>query len=83
MNQTERVAKEHVEMIRRYFIQLGATAAGVPGLSRLWANENEVDPLLTEAISKLEYLTRDEDFINAGRGDPPPQEDSVTEMCSL
>lgn len=74
MNQIERVAKEHAEMTRRYFIQLGTMGASVLGLSRLWADENEADSLLTEAISKLEYLTRDEDFINAGRGDPPPHE---------
>jgi len=35
-------------------------------------NTNQTNPLLAEAISKLEYLTREENFITYGRGDPPP-----------
>ena len=74
MNQIERIAKEHSNVTRRYFLQLGA--AGVAGLSalRLWAkeHESEVHPLFTDAISKLEYLTREEDFRTYGRGKPPP-----------
>lgn len=70
----EQLAKEHTDVTRRYFLQLGA--AGVAGLStsRLWAGEHggKVPPLLAEAISKLEYLTREENFRNAGRGKPPP-----------
>jgi len=74
MNEIERLAKEHSDLTRRYFLQLGA--AGIAGLSisRLRAGETEAESnaLLDEAISKLEYLTREENFSNAGRGDPPP-----------
>jgi len=74
MNEIERLAKEHSDLTRRYFLQLGA--AGIAGLSisRLRAGEPnaESNALLAEAISKLEYLTREENFSNAGRGDPPP-----------
>lgn len=74
MDQIERIAKEHSDVTRRHFLQIGA--AGVAGLSalRLWAkeHESEVHPLFTDAISKLEYLTREENFVNAGRGKPPP-----------
>jgi DMSO/TMAO reductase YedYZ molybdopterin-dependent catalytic subunit len=43
-------------------------------VSKLWAAEQQgkTHPLLAEAISKLEYLTREENFRNAGRGKPPP-----------
>ena len=71
MNEIERLAKEHSDLTRRYFLQIGA--AGIAGLSisSLRAGEKS-DALLSEAISKLEYLTKEENFRNAGRGKPPP-----------
>ena len=74
MSQIERLAKEHTDITRRYFLQFGAAGVAALNTSRLWAREHdsETHPLLAEAISKLEYLTREEDFRNAGRGDPPP-----------
>ena len=74
MNEIERLARQHNDLTRRYFLQLGA--AGIAGLSisplRAGETEAESNALLAEAISKLEYLTREENFSNAGRGDPPP-----------
>jgi DMSO/TMAO reductase YedYZ molybdopterin-dependent catalytic subunit len=74
MNEIERLAKQHNDLTRRYFLQLGA--AGITGLSisslRAGESDAEHNALLAEAISKLEYLTREENFQNAGRGDPPP-----------
>jgi DMSO/TMAO reductase YedYZ molybdopterin-dependent catalytic subunit len=74
MNEIERLAKEHSDFTRRYFLQLGA--AGIAGVSisnlRAGQAEPESNALLAEAISKLEYLTREENFTNYGRGDPPP-----------
>ena len=74
MDQIEREAKKHTDLTRRYFLKLGAAGVGAITTSRLWAREkeNQVHPLLTEAISKLEYLTREENFTTYGRGDPPP-----------
>lgn len=74
MSRIERIAREHVELTRRYFLQFGAATVAGLGASRLWAveHEGETHPLLAEAISKLEYLTRDENFRNYGRGKPPP-----------
>jgi DMSO/TMAO reductase YedYZ molybdopterin-dependent catalytic subunit len=74
MSQIKRLAKEHTDITRRYFLQLGAAGAAALTISRLWAQERggQVHPLLADAISKLEYLTREEDFLNAGRGNPPP-----------
>ncbi|MHC4463915.1 MAG: molybdopterin-dependent oxidoreductase [Planctomycetota bacterium] len=74
MGQIERLAEEHTYLTRRYFLKLGAAGIGAITVSRLWAQEEEgqTHPLLTEAISKLEYLTREENFATYGRGDPPP-----------
>jgi DMSO/TMAO reductase YedYZ molybdopterin-dependent catalytic subunit len=45
-------------------------------VSRLWSREQEsyADRLMNEALSKLEYLTPEEKFVNYGRGNPPPHE---------
>ncbi len=74
MNNAERLIREHIDVTRRHFLHLGA--AGVAALSacRLWAGDdgNDSRRLLSEAVSKLEYLTREENFISYGRGEPPP-----------
>ena len=72
MSRIERLMREHGDITRRYFIKVGAAGAGAIGLSPLWAGEDEGESLLAEAVLKLEYLTREEDFISYGRGDPPP-----------
>ena len=55
MNEFKRLAKEHNDLTRRYFLQLGA--AGIAGLSisPLQAGEPDAESnaLLAEAISKL------------------------------
>ncbi len=74
MNDIERLAKEHNDLTRRYFLKLGAAGIAGVSISTLRAGELDTksDALLAEAISKLEYLTREENFINFGRGNPPP-----------
>ena len=74
MNQIERLAKEHSNLTRRYFLKLGSAGVAALSFSKLWAREREgqVDPLLADAISRLEYLTREENFRTYGRGKPPP-----------
>ena len=76
MDQSKQLAREHSYVTRRYFLQLCTMGAAASNISRLFAQDpnGEVHPLLAEAISKLEYLTRDENFINYGRGKPPPHE---------
>jgi DMSO/TMAO reductase YedYZ molybdopterin-dependent catalytic subunit len=71
MNEIERIAKQHNDLTRRYFLKLTAAGFASASTSSLWANEDS-NALLAEAVSKLEYLTKDEDFINFGRGNPPP-----------
>ena len=74
MSQIERLAKEHEDVTRRYFLQLSAAGLAALNARRLWAraDESEAGSLLADAISKLEYLTREENFRNYGRGKPPP-----------
>ncbi len=74
MDKIKHLAKEHSNVTRRYFLQLGTAGVTALSISKLWAGEHEgqIDPLLAEAISKLEYLTQDKDFHNFGRGKPPP-----------
>jgi len=72
MNDPQRLARQHLELTRRWFLQLGA--AGVAGLSAapLWAQQDGSEAALAEAIGKLQYLTPPENFRLAGRGNPPP-----------
>ena len=72
MPDPRRFQEEHKEMTRRYFLGLGA--AGVAGLSLVQdtAMASGSSALLDEAVANLEYLTRDEEFRNFGRGKPPP-----------
>jgi len=72
MNDPQRLARQHLELTRRWFLQLGA--AGVAGLSAapLWAEQDGSEAALAAAIAKLQYLTPPESFRLAGRGNPPP-----------
>jgi DMSO/TMAO reductase YedYZ molybdopterin-dependent catalytic subunit len=74
MDKIRRIAEEHSNVTRRYFLQLGTAGVAALSISKLHAQEHDgqIGPLLAEAISKLEYLTRDENFRNYGRGKPPP-----------
>jgi DMSO/TMAO reductase YedYZ molybdopterin-dependent catalytic subunit len=75
MNERVQLAREHVDVTRRHFLELGAAGAVALSTSRLWAEgNNDAERLLNEAVSKLEYLTREENFVSYGRGTPPPHE---------
>ena len=49
--------REHCQLTRRYFLQLGCAAAAAWSASPLAAASADVDPQLQEAIARLEYLT--------------------------
>jgi hypothetical protein len=75
MDKKEQLAREHANVTRRYFLELGAAGVVALSASPLWAAADaETERLLQEAIAKLEYLTREENFVNYGRGTPPPHE---------
>lgn len=69
---------EHLQLTRRYFLQLGGTAAAAWNLSSPAAASADLEPQLQEAIAKLEYLTPlDRAFIldkgKAGVAKLPPE----------
>ena len=74
MSDAERLAREHADLTRRYFLRRGATGVMALSMSPLWAGEQEghAERLLNEALSNLEYLTPEEEFLTYGRGKPPP-----------
>ena len=53
MDNTERIAREHSDVTRRYFLQIGAAGVAASSVSKLWAAEQsgQTHPLLAEAIS--------------------------------
>ena len=62
--------RQHLEVTRRYFLQLGAV--GVAALKPLsaWADSDQA--LLDEATADLGYFTPQDDFGTVERGDPLP-----------
>ena len=72
MDKTRRIAEEHVDVTRRFFLQIGAAGAAALNIAPLWAQENETEQALADAIAKLEYLTSEDKFKMFGRGNPPP-----------
>ncbi len=72
MRISERFIQQHYAVTRRFFLQLSAAGLTGASLSSTAFSESALIPTLDELKSKLEYLTKDEDFINYGRGNPPP-----------
>lgn len=67
------LARHHVELTRRYFLE--SSAVGVAALSALplLADDSDTDnALLAEAIASLEYLTKPDEFRIVSRGKPRP-----------
>ncbi len=69
---SRQLACQHVDLTRRYFVQLGA--AGLAGLccSPLWGKDPHAKDALQEAVARLEYLTRAGEFQIVSRGKPRP-----------
>jgi len=72
MSDLKRLARQHVELTRRYFLGLSAGSVAALGTAPLWAREDDAGSGLDEAIARLEYLTPPDEFRMFGRGDPPP-----------
>jgi len=72
VDKTRRVAEEHVNVTRRFFLQIGAAGAAALNIAPSWGQENKSEPALADAIAKLEYLTSADKFKMFGRGNPPP-----------
>jgi len=61
-------------MTRRRFIELSALGAAAFGVRPFNTRAAAKASAGAEAAADLEYLTRDENFFNVGRGKPPPHE---------
>ncbi len=72
MGQNGPLSKEHRDVTRRYFLQLGAAGVAGLGSAPLLAQTAEGERVLAEAVAKLEYLTPEAKFAGGGRGNPPP-----------
>lgn len=74
MKALEHLAAEHFQVTRRYFLKLGGIGVAGWGATRISTRAGRADGVLADLVAKLEYLTRDENFVNYGRGKPPPHE---------
>ena len=72
MDDPRDAVRDHTELSRRFFFQLGAAGAAAWNASPLAAGDAGTDALLAEAIAKLEYLTPLDRVKVIGRGNPPP-----------
>ncbi|HEY2841354.1 MAG TPA: molybdopterin-dependent oxidoreductase [Pirellulales bacterium] len=74
------LARQHRELSRRYFLQLGAVACSAAGMAPIafaveaFADEETPQQKLDRLIARLRYLTPDKQFFNVERGDPLPSE---------
>jgi DMSO/TMAO reductase YedYZ molybdopterin-dependent catalytic subunit len=74
MNTSAGVEQEPLAITRRHFLKLSALSAAVASAGPLGAQTVTKNPAAAEAVENPEYLTREQDFVNVGRGSPPPHE---------
>ena len=63
--------EQHLEVTRRYFMQLGTVGLTALNTQGLWARDSD-ESLLTDATEDLEYLTAPNEFRTVERGKPLP-----------
>ena len=63
--------EQHLEVTRRYFMQLGTVGLTALNTQGLWARDSD-ESLLTDATEDLEYLTPPNEFRTVERGKPLP-----------
>ena len=63
--------QQHLEVTRRYFMQLGAAGFAVMNTHPLWAKDSD-EAILADATEDLEYLTHPNEFGTVERGKPLP-----------
>ena len=68
---TSELHRQHLEVTRRYFMQLGAAGFAVMNTHPLWAKDSD-EAILADATEDLEYLTHPNEFGTVERGNPLP-----------
>ena len=76
------LARHHVGISRRFFMELGAAGTAALGSSSLWAR-GRTGRRLEEAISQLEYLTKNNEFRIVSRGTPRPDKLSAEKRLEV
>jgi DMSO/TMAO reductase YedYZ molybdopterin-dependent catalytic subunit len=77
MNTTAGEEQEYPAITRRNFLKVGALGIAVASVGPLSAQIATKSARQAEAADNTEYLTREENFVNVGRGNPPPHELSL------
>ena len=77
MNTSAGPEPERVAITRRHFLKLGTLGAAAATVGPLNARAVAANPPQTDTAVNLEYLTHEENFVNVGRGKPPPHELSL------
>ena len=70
MTLSSELYRQHLEVTRRYFLQLGAVGFAALKPLHAWADSDQ--SLIDEATADLEYFTPQDDFGTIERGDPLP-----------
>ena len=63
--------EQHLEVTRRYFMQLGAVGFAVMNAHPLWAKDSD-EAILADVTEDMEYLTHPNEFGTVERGKPLP-----------
>ena len=63
--------EQHLEVTRRYFMQLGTAGLATMNTQRLWAKDSD-EAILDDATEDLEYFTPPNEFRTVERGKPLP-----------
>ncbi len=80
----QRFLSNHVDLSRRYFLQLGSVGLGVVCASPLFGDDSTREESLQSALGKLEtWLTSQDDFRDVSRGKPKPHSLSEDERTKV
>lgn len=83
LHELAEIARHHTTVSRRFFLQLSAAGAAAINSSALWAQSPEEDAALQEAVSQLQYLTRNNEFRIVSRGTPRPDKLSAEKRLEV
>ena len=72
MNDPARLANDHLEVTRRYFLKLSALGAATLRPGSVLGADGDSSNALAALIAQLEYLTPTDDFRNVERHKPLP-----------
>jgi DMSO/TMAO reductase YedYZ molybdopterin-dependent catalytic subunit len=74
MNTNAGEQQEYLAISRRNFLKVGALGIAAASVGPLSAQTATKSARQSGAADETEYLTREENFVNVGRGSPPPHE---------